>query len=110
MEEILFSGTTDMRGCLSNERELLELCPDEFHGDNAWADYAFWSYFAGGATIHWKWKSSDSGVKDRQFACFMALLKTCDLDWLDRDAIAGWMLSEMLEEIPERIQAKPRLH
>ncbi len=101
--EKLFSGTPIAFGGLSNEKELAEICPDEFKKNNPWSTLAMNLFFEGGKIGHWKFKSSDRATCGRQLSCFSALLGTFDIPHEDKEAVAGWMLSEMLQELPEYI-------
>jgi hypothetical protein len=100
---ILFAGKPEMLGGLTNEKELAKKCPKEFQQDNPWSNYAMKLFYNGGNIKNWKWKSDDDGIKEKQFACFYGLLGTFGLRHEDKKAIAGWMLSEMLQEVPEHI-------
>lgn len=102
----LFSGEAGFLGGLSNERELAKACPAEFQQDNPWSDYAMNLFFSGGNIANWKWKSGDDVERRRQLACFKALLGTFDLRHEDKEAVAGWMLSEMLTEVPKYVPGK----
>jgi len=102
----LFAGEPQILGGLSNERELAELCPDEFKNGNAWSSYAMTLFYRGGNIGNWKWKSDDKEICSHQIGCFKGLLGTFDLRHEDREAVAGWMLSEMLTEVPEHVPAK----
>jgi len=102
-QEILFAGEPEMFGGLTNENELSKECPEEFKQNNPWSDYAMKLFFSGGNIKNWKWKSDDDEVKGRQFACFCGLLGTFGLPHGYKKAIVGWMLSEMLQEVPEHI-------
>jgi len=99
----LFDGEPKPFGGLSNENELVSLCPDEFKKDNPWSDIAMKLFFLGGNIKHWKFKSDDVAVCRRQFACFKGLISTFGISHEDKEAVAGWMLSEMLQEVPEYV-------
>jgi len=105
-QNLLFSGSPEMLGGLTNEDDLAKACPEEFQRDNPWSEYASKLFFMGGSIKNWKWKSEDNKVKGRQFACFRGLLGTFGLPHEDKEAVAGWMLSEMLMEVPEYIAGK----
>jgi hypothetical protein len=98
-KEDLFSGKPGLG--LSNERELAKICPKEFWEDSPWSAYAMKLFYNGGDIGNWKWKTGDESRQDKQFACFQALLGTFRLSHEDKEAVAGWMLSEMLTEVPE---------
>lgn len=99
----LFGGEPEFLGGLSNENELAVACPDEFKDDNPWSSYAMKLFFSGGKIANWKWKSDDPSERRRQMGCFHSLLGTFGLPHEDKEAVAGWMLSEMLTEVPEYI-------
>lgn len=99
----LFAGKPQLFGGLSNERELAEVCPDEFKSGNVWSSYAMKLFFCGGNIGNWEWKSDDKEICKHQMGCFNGLLGTFDLRHQDKEAVAGWMLSEMLTEVPEYI-------
>ncbi len=96
----LFAGEPGFFGGLSNETELAELCPAGFKTDNPWSDYASRLFSMGGSSRNWKWKSDDGDVCKRQMGCLHGLLGTFELSHQDKLAVAGWMLSEMLAEVP----------
>lgn len=100
---VLFTGQPQPLGGLSNEDELAKACPDEFRSDNPWSDYAMKIFFEGGSTANWKWKSDDKAERNRQIGCFQSVLGTFSLPHEDKEAVAGWMLSEILTEVPEHI-------
>ncbi len=102
-QEILFAGKPEIFGGLTNEDELAKKCPEYFQQYNPWSEYAMKLFYNGGNIKNWKWKSDDDKVKGRQFACFSGLLGTFGIRHEDKEAIAGWMLSEMLQEVPEYI-------
>ena len=95
----LFSGTAYPFGGLSNEQKLVKLCPDEFKKSNKWSKLAMKLFYDGGSTHHWKYKNDD--LKSKQFSCLKGLLGTFEIKHEDKAAIAGWMLSEMLDELPD---------
>lgn len=96
----LFSGTALGFGGLSNEKELVAACPQEFKKTNAWS-YAAMMYLCGEVNASaWTLKSPDDAERQRQRHCFRGLLSGFDLSHEDKAAVAGWMLSEMLSEVP----------
>ena len=101
--EHLFAGQPEPLGGLTNEDELARLCPDEFKDDNQWSHYAMQLFYRGGNIANWKWKTDDLQTRCRQRACFNGLLVTFGLSHEDKTSVAGWMLSEMLSEVPERV-------
>ena len=109
-QEHLFSGIFCIDGGLTNDDMgyLSEKSPTGF-GDssNEWTKYAFKVIIEGGASIeNWEWKSDDELIKQKQLKYFRAIClspRECSQrHW----AIAGWMLSEMLINVPEYIARK----
>lgn len=98
----LFAGEREIFGGLSNEEELVKECPVEFKNGNAWTGYAMSIFYAGGDISDWKWKSPDPAVCQHQLDCFYGLLGSMEIRHQDKTAVAGWMLSEMLEEVPKK--------
>lgn len=104
--EVLFSGRhlPLPPGGLSNEKELIDCCPSEFKLHNPWSTLAMRLYFEGGHfRDHWKFKEKDADICRTQLMCLEALLDDFYGGYSspeDRAAIGGWMLSEMLEELP----------
>ncbi len=104
--EQLFNGEPMPLGGLSNEEKLAKLCPDEFQRGNPWSDYAMTLFYRGGKISNWSWKSYDDQIKGRQMACFKGLLGSFGVSHEGKTAVAGWMLSEMLTEVPEHIETE----
>jgi hypothetical protein len=100
---MLFTGEPERLGGLSNEAELVDACPSEFRRDNPWSDYASDIFFKGAKIANWKWKSDDPTERRRQMACFNGLLGTFGIGHNEKESVAGWMLSEMLAEVPEYV-------
>lgn len=100
MNTILFSGKASPFGGLSNEQELVNICPKEFKRDNKWSDLADMIFFKGADTRNWKYKSLDKDTQNKQKTCLMGLLSTFGIKHEDKSAVGGWMLSEILEELP----------
>ena len=101
--ELLFSGTPQPFGGLSNEKELVDACPLEFRGCNVWSSYTRRLFLEGGGNVNWKWASEDEEERKRQAACFCGIFGSMSLGLNDKMALAGWMLSHMLSEVPEVI-------
>lgn len=101
MKSGLFSGDPSGFGGLSNERDLAKSCPQKFRDRNEWSEYASRIFFSGASTKEWKCKTSNDEEKRKQMACFRALLSGFGLSHEDKEAVAGWMLSEMLTEVPK---------
>jgi hypothetical protein len=98
--DVLFSGEQLPFGGLSNEKVLASACPREFKNVSRWSDYVARCFVTDVTTAGWKWKSADAAERRRQRECFLGLLESFDLPHDDKVAIAGWMLSEMLSEVP----------
>jgi hypothetical protein len=99
--EKLFAGKSSPFGGLSNEAELVKECPAEFMKDNKWSSFASKIFFNGAHTENWDWKTTDKDEAIKQFICLRGLLGTFGIKHEDKEAVAGWMLSEMLNEIPK---------
>jgi hypothetical protein len=99
----LFEGNPGFLGGLSNESELARSCPEEFKKQNPWSEYADKIFYMGGSIKNWEWKTDDQDVRKKQIECFKGLLGTFGLRTEDKSAVAGWMLSEMLKEVPEYV-------
>ena len=97
---VLFAGRPEGLGGLSNEEELVKECPPEFLSNNPWSNYASSIFFQGAKVATWKWKSDDPAERRRQMACFKGLLGSF-IDHNEKESVAGWMLSEMLTEVPK---------
>lgn len=82
-----------------NETMLLDACPHAFKKSNRWSDYASMLFFTGD-TSNWKWKTVNEETKNLQLRHLYGILNTIILSHEDKMAIAGWMLSEMLTEVP----------
>lgn len=102
----LFAGERQLFGGLSNECELAKLCPPEFKRGNPWSSYASRVFFGGADIANWKWKSTDEAERRHQGGMLHSLLGTFGLKHEEKEAVAGWMLSEMLTEVPEYIPGK----
>jgi len=98
---LLFSGKPNFFGGLSNERELVSLIPTEFRNRrNPWTALASSVFFQGANITGWSFKTANQEVRTQQLACFKAALSGFDLSHDDKEALCGWMLSEMLTELP----------
>ncbi len=108
MPEQLFSGSPLPFGGLSNELELAKACPPEFRKLNPWSAYADRLFFAGADISNWQWTSSNPDVRSKQLACLRGLLGTFELSHDDKEAVSGWMLSQMLAAVPEHLPPQRR--
>jgi hypothetical protein len=99
--EKLFSGSPAFFGGLSNERELIPLIPDQFRRhDNPYTRLANLIFFNGANMAVWPFRSTNEAERIRQKRCLRAVLSGFDLSHEDKEALGGWMLSEMLTEVP----------
>lgn len=105
-EDMLFAGDPMPMGGLSNEDALVRACPEEFRRGNPWCDYTSKLFFHGADISNWQFKSSDREEKKRQMSCLRGLLETFGIGHNQKEAVAGWMLSRMLSEVPEHIAVK----
>lgn len=102
-EDTLFSGQPLVFGSLSNETALVDMCPEEFHENNKWSNYARTLFLEGASTENWSWKTEDEETAIHQLNCFDSFLRYSFVKNQDKLAVAGWMLSEMLNAVPEHI-------
>ncbi|MDD5341096.1 MAG: hypothetical protein PHC97_01510 [Patescibacteria group bacterium] len=102
-KKMLFEGVPQPLGGLTNEVALTRACPDEFRHRNPWTEYAMKLFYCGGNISNWKFKNPDENVQVSQRACFHGFLGTWGVSHEDKEAVAGWMLSEMLSEVPVHI-------
>ena len=99
---ILFGGHPLPDGGLDNEEEVARECPEEFKSENEWSRYAIYLYtHQVSESGDWKWRSDDLVIRGYQRLCLIAVLETFDVRHEDNEAIAGWMLSVMLTEVPD---------
>src|SRR3989344_6016502 len=97
----LFAGESLPLGGLSNENDLAEICPQEFKSTgNRWSGFARLisrgGINAAGNYWNWRWKSTSLNEREYQLRLLLNLLDTTFvLNFENRVAIAGWMLSEM---------------
>ncbi|PCH91862.1 hypothetical protein COB80_01420 [Candidatus Kaiserbacteria bacterium] len=104
MNKTFFEGTRLAFGGLSNEDQLLDICPSEFEDSgNPWRKVAEDFRLERQDVDHWKWKTDDDDERLRQLMCFEALAAAVHLSGIDRDILMSWMLSEMLAEIPSSV-------
>lgn len=79
---------------------LLSACPQIFCDDNPWSEYARKIIEADGIDIsNWRWKDNSDQVQRLQLKILKAWL-TDFIPHKNRLPVAGWMISEMLLEIP----------
>lgn len=93
----LFSGTALGFGGLSNEKELVIACPQEFKTGNRWT-YLAGLFVSGEKKPALKWVSSDEAERRRQWDCFRGIISSLDMSFQDKIAVAGWMLSVITTE------------
>jgi len=100
--EVLFEGMPAPFGGWSNQRELAGLCPQEFRSDqNPWGMYVRKVLSEGTNISNWKWKSQEDEIRKKQFKCLFGLLYSATQPYDDRVAVCGWMISNMLQELPQ---------
>jgi len=98
---MLFDGEPSVFGGLSNEQELMKRCSEEFLESSPWSDYAYKMFERGVDMSNWKWNAKDQETREHQKECLVSLLRTYGLGQFDKEAVAGWMLSVMLKEVPK---------
>jgi hypothetical protein len=98
--KMLFEGVPQMLGGLTNEVALTRACPEEFREENPWSEYAMKLFYCGGGIRNWEFKTQDQETQNKQFGCFQSFLGTFGVPHEDKEAVAGWMLSEMLVKVP----------
>lgn len=97
----LFGGSPLPFGGLSNEEELARQVPEVFRrAGNPWSELVNSIFFGGADTTSWSWKASDPETRKRQVACLRGALSGFGLSHEEKEAVCGWMLSEMLTEVP----------
>ena len=100
--QLLFSGEI-LIGRLSNENQLVKTCPKHFRTEwltDEWCKTAQDMFFKGSDTSKWAWKTNDKEERSKQIQCLHLTLSSYDQQHEDKIAVAGWMLSEMLTEVP----------
>lgn len=101
--EILFSSYLDHNeGPVIKIDELAEICPEEFRQDNPWTKFVSQLFGKKVNLDIWPWKAKNENIIKHQLNC---LDEVFDSSHSNKFAIAGWMLSEMLESVPENIVA-----
>jgi len=110
---MLFAGKrhlNDLHGGLSNERELVDACPEEFRFCSSWGNYVTLILFNGIPDLDWfsawKWRTDDRHQQHKQRVYFLCLLASNGLTDEEKQEVGGWMLSEMLVEFPPVIWGK----
>ncbi|PCI90521.1 hypothetical protein COB18_00325 [Candidatus Kaiserbacteria bacterium] len=104
MNKTFFEGTRLAFGGLSNEDQLLDICPPNFEDSgNPWRKVAEKFRLEKEGTDHWEWKTGDEDERQKQMIYFEALSAAVHLSGIDRDILMSWMLSEMLAEIPSSV-------
>ena len=100
---MLFDGEVRC-GALSNVFELVELVPEEFSPENEWYQYVEHLYAKGGQEYDASWKARSDFVESLWYhtrKCFKYAFMDSRIPREKRFALCGWMLSEMLAEVPE---------
>lgn len=99
---LLFSSNLCPTSSFSDGQRLIEMCPSRFGHGNSWSDAALLLFLENDNvdTSDWKWRSDDQATRDHQKNCLYGLLSTFCLTCYHKKALAGWMLSEMLTDVP----------
>lgn len=97
----LFSGVPHSSGGLSNEEQLVKRCPPRFWFGNPWSKFARLFHAKGADVRQWTWRVQDTRAQTKQLHCLVGILGSQNLPEHLKVATAGWMLSEMLVELPE---------
>ena len=89
-------------------KELVALCPPEFYSPNPWSDFVEEVYTGFDRSMTpdssaWFWKQSDRKEQEVQKLRFFRLLASALILYKDKMALAGFMLSLMLQETPPYI-------
>ena len=83
------------------ETNLRSVCPRSFQTDkNPWTAFVPALYFSFNSS-NWSWRAKCANIQKEQLSFFQNILFECDVSPNIREPIAGWLLSIMLEEIPE---------
>jgi hypothetical protein len=98
--EILFSGDADGMGGLSNEEDLVRLCPKEFNMGNSWCVRIYNMTYEVMDTHSWKWREKNPDKQKHQLDCLKNMMSSLFVPFDEKVAVGGWMLSKMLLEIP----------
>jgi hypothetical protein len=109
-KEDLFKGEPAEYGGLDIESDLLEICPVKFKKNhyNPWLRYAEAMCCCGADISKWRWKSGNEKKREKQWICLQAIFRSPDLSQNDKNALAAWMLSEMLSGLPKYLPLKGR--
>jgi hypothetical protein len=96
VSEVLFGGKIN----LLDMNQALRDCPAEFKNGSDWSTYVG-KCINGLHTADWKWKIPSGDERGIWLGRLAFLLYSPKFRIEDRICIGGWMLSEMLKEIPE---------
>lgn len=93
-------------GNIPNYSEVLEACPKEFFSNryNEWSEFAMKIFFKGLTKDEFAqlvFKSNDANVQTAQLTYLQAWLGSYVPRHEDKEAVCGWLLSEMLTECPK---------
>jgi len=95
-----FEKYFDNRGKVKKIKVALKDCPEEFKRDNQFTLYAA-KYIRNADKSNWKWKVS---FEEKEitfwYPRFRHMMLSANNDIDDRIIFGGWMLSEMLVEVP----------
>ena len=109
-------------GGLSNEHELVNVCPEEFrNSNNPWCEFLMKFFYGGGSDkTNWKFRCCDECMTKekctflkceakKQYKHFEWLLRSSFLDIKLKFSVGAWMLSRILKEVPEYIPPNRQL-
>jgi hypothetical protein len=86
--------------------ELVDVCPAEFRRDNKWSNFAVKLFVTmradDRASDHrqWEWQLDPGPELERRFARFREVCRNVNLPPDEHKAVAGWMLHELLFDVP----------
>jgi hypothetical protein len=104
MSQVLFDGFVK-NGRLSNIDELIDVLPDEFMLGNKWHLYVEHMFVCGCSAINHAWRYKryfNLALIEHMKNSFNAVFGDSSIDPKSKISLCAWMLSEMLEEVPER--------
>ncbi|MEN9407549.1 MAG: hypothetical protein RLZZ455_765 [Candidatus Parcubacteria bacterium] len=99
MAERLFVGEAEFLGGLTNEAELVKLCPEEFRdSENPWHE-RLRLLAVDGIVPGMAWSAVDEDELRVQKACLRGLYMSFGISQEDKNATAAWMLSCMMSPL-----------
>ncbi len=101
VSELLFVARVQPDGTIRDPDVLVGACPQVFQEGNRWVECAKRLEPKVDMDVcDWIWKDEDPQIRGTQLQVLLAI-QWSDLKKEDRHAIAGWVLSEMLQEVPQ---------